>query len=182
MPDSAGWSKSAMAAEPHTRHECRRADEGQHLEADMHYQSDPAWCTARLKLRRARSDDVNDVLAYSSDPVVTRLTEWPALRHFHQVVDVVREWRRDWESGTEFTSAVTECHADRAIGAVSYSRTGSAATFGYVLHSAYWGRGYATELSVGLVERLFAAPELFLIRQLVTRRTWRRVAYSRSPG
>lgn len=130
----------------------------------MPYQADPAWSTARLKLRRARPDDVTDVLAYASDPVVTRFADWPAVTHLYQVADVVQGWQRDWESGTEFTWVVTECQADRAIGAVSYSRTASEVTFGYVLHRTYWGRGYATELAVGLVERLFAEPELLLIR------------------
>ena len=96
--------------------------------------------------------------------MVTLFTDWPVVTHLHQVAYVVQGWQRDWELGTEFTWVVTESQADRAIGAVSYSRTGSEATFGYVLHRAYWGRGYATELAVGLVERLFADPELLFVR------------------
>jgi RimJ/RimL family protein N-acetyltransferase len=130
----------------------------------MHHQADSAWSTARLKLRRARLDDAPDVLAYASDPAVTRFADWPALTHLGQVTDVIQGWQRDWESGTEFTWVVTECHADRAIGAVSCSRTASEVTFGYVLHRTVWGRGYATELAVGLVDRLFAEPEVLLIR------------------
>jgi RimJ/RimL family protein N-acetyltransferase len=58
----------------------------------MHYQADPAWSTARLNLRRARSDDITDILAYASDPVVTRFTDWPSVTHLHQVADVVQGW------------------------------------------------------------------------------------------
>ncbi len=151
----AGHLQGRIAAKPTRR---------QHLKADMQFQADPAWSTARLKLRRARSDDVTDVFAYASDPVVTRFTDWPAVTQVHQLVDVVQGWQRDWESGTEFAWVVTESRADRAIGAVSYSRNGSEVSFGYVLHRGYWGRGYATELAVGLIERLFVEPELLLIR------------------
>jgi RimJ/RimL family protein N-acetyltransferase len=80
------------------------------------------------------------------------------------VADVVQGWQRDWESGNEFIWVVTEFRADRAIGAVSYSGTGSEVTFSYVLNRAYWERGYATELAVRLVEHLFVDPELLLIR------------------
>jgi len=154
----------ALASAFLIRENCGRADEGRRSDAEMRSQTDSAWSTARLKVRRARPDDVADVFAYASDPVVTRFTDWPAVSHLHQVADVVQGWQRDWESGNEFTWVVTEFQADCAIGAVSYSRTGSEVTFGYVLNRAYWGRGYATELAVRLVERLFVDPELLLIR------------------
>jgi RimJ/RimL family protein N-acetyltransferase len=38
------------------------------------------------------------------------------------------------------------------------------ATVGYVLNRSCWGKGYATELAVGLVERLLADPTIDCVR------------------
>ncbi len=136
------------------------ADHGQ----DLSFQPNPLWSTARLELRRPRADDVVDVFAYASDPVVTRFTDWPAVSDLHQVAEVIAGWQRDWDSGAEFTWVVTMRQIDRTIGSVSCSLTGADVTFGYVLNRAHWGNGYATELSSALVKRLLAEPGVQLIR------------------
>ena len=134
------------------------------MEADTTYRPDPAWSTARLIMRRPRTDDVADVFAYASDPVVTHFADWETAQHLHQVAEVIQGWQRDWESGAEFAWVVTESLIGRAIGAVSCRRKGGEVTLGYVLNRAHWAKGYATEVAAGLTERLFADPALQLIR------------------
>jgi ribosomal-protein-alanine N-acetyltransferase len=132
--------------------------------ADALYKLDPTWSTARLILRRPRDEDVGDVFAYASDPVVTRFADWETAQHLQQVMEVIQGWQRDWEAGREFTWVVTEPPSDRVIGAVSCSRKDAEFTLGYVLDRAYWAKGYATEVAAGLAERLLADPTVQLIR------------------
>ena len=130
----------------------------------MSLKPDPLWSTARLAVRRPRAEDVVDVFAYASDPVVTRFTDWPAVSELQQVAEVIARWQRDWDSGTEFTWVVTQRQIDRTIGSVSFSLTGSEVMFGYVLNRTHWGNGFATELSSVLVNRLLGEPAVQLIR------------------
>lgn len=107
--------------------------------------------THRLRLRRPRVSDAEDVFAYASDFEVTRFMDWPT----HKAVSTVTEWLSDcsslWESGTEFTWLITALEEERVIGAVSLRVVEYKADFGYVLNRQHWGRGFGTEIACAIV-------------------------------
>ena len=126
----------------------------------------PTWTppetieTPRLRLRRPRVDDAEAVFAYASEPLVTRLMDWPT----HAGIETSRRFlefcETGWETGTEFTWVLTLPPSDRAVGAIACRPTARGADFGYVLHRDVHGRGLATEASRAVVGWLTSVPEV----------------------
>lgn len=116
--------------------------------------------TPRLRLRRPRADDAEAVFAYASDPVVTRLMDWPT----HVEVETSRRFlaycQTGWETGMEFTWVLTLPSSDRVVGAIACRPKERGAEFGYVLHRDAHGRGLATEASRAVVGWLVTVPEV----------------------
>ena len=116
--------------------------------------------TRRIRLRRPRPGDDEAVFAYASDPVVTRLMDWPT----HTTIEASRRFvafcAEGWASRTEFTWLVTERPGDRALGAIACRPRGAAIEFGYVLHRDAHGRGLATEAARALVGWLWCIPDV----------------------
>ena len=103
--------------------------------------------TERLTLRRLTRYDLRDVYAYCSDPEVSRYLLWSPhndIRTTKQYLTLVeRKYRSaefyDW--GVEY-----EGHIIGTCGFTSFSVADDSAQIGYVLSSAFWGRGIATEM------------------------------------
>lgn len=98
------------------------------------------------------------VFAYASDPLVTRLMDWPT----HLAVETSRCFlafcETGWEAGTEFTWVLTLPPSDRAVGTIACRPKELGAEFGYVLHRDVHGRGLATEASRAVVGWLASVP------------------------
>jgi RimJ/RimL family protein N-acetyltransferase len=115
--------------------------------------------TARLVLRRPVAADAEAIFArYSSDPEVTRFLSWPR----HASPDDTRaflafaesQWDR-WPAGPY----LVESRVDGSLlGGTGFTfETPHRAVTGYVLAKDAWGRGYATEALLAIVD---AAPAL----------------------
>jgi RimJ/RimL family protein N-acetyltransferase len=119
-----------------------------------------AFETRRLRLRRPRPDDEADVFAYASDPLVTRLMDWPT----HEAIESSRRFlcscAEGWAARTEFTWMVTVRPDDRALGAIACRPKGGAVEFGYVLRRDAHGQGIATEAARALAGWLWCIPSV----------------------
>ena len=113
--------------------------------------------TARLNLREFVKSDFDAIYAYSSDPRVTRYL-------FFGPRD--RESTADYLEGllasqvevprTRFELAVEEIESGRVIGACDLSLIEhNVVDLGYMLGLADWGKGYATEIALALVDAAF---------------------------
>lgn len=119
--------------------------------------------TERLILRRPRAEDAEFVFErYASDPEVTRYVGWPR----HRELDESRaflafsddEWRR-WPAGPYLIFSKA---AGKLLGGTGLAfETMERASTGYVLARDAWGRGYATEALLAMVEH---AQEVGVIR------------------
>lgn len=110
--------------------------------------------TARLTLRQPQSSDAAAVFErYASDPEVTRFLGWPR----HQTVrdteafleSSAQEWRR-WPAGPYL---ITLREGGRLLGSTGLAfQAPNHAVTGYVLAKDSWGKGYATEALVGVID------------------------------
>jgi RimJ/RimL family protein N-acetyltransferase len=57
-----------------------------------------------------------------------------------------------WDSGEEFSWAITRRGEDQVIGMIGCRVREHAADIGYVLSRSYWGRGYVTEAANAVVK------------------------------
>ncbi len=113
--------------------------------------------TPRLELRDFTRDDFDGILAYSSDPRVTRYLFFgprDAERTAEYLDGLLASQRETPRS--RFELAVVERDSERVIGACDLSRVERGVfDLGYMLSAAHWGRGYATEIARSLAEGAF---------------------------
>jgi RimJ/RimL family protein N-acetyltransferase len=113
--------------------------------------------TARLNLREFVATDFAAVHAYSSDARVTRYLffgprdEESTAEYLAELLASQRELPR-----TRFELAVEEIVSGKLIGACDLSLIESnAVDLGYMLSVEQWGKGYATEIALALVDAAF---------------------------
>jgi len=113
--------------------------------------------TARLNLREFVRTDFRAVYAYSSDPRVTRYLffgprdEDNTADYLDGLLASQRERPR-----TRFELAVEEIASGRVIGACDLSLIErNVVDLGYMLGIENWGKGYATEIALALVDAAF---------------------------
>jgi RimJ/RimL family protein N-acetyltransferase len=110
--------------------------------------------TARLVLRRPRTDDAEAIFArYAGDPEVTRYMSFPR----HVTIEQTRafldfsddQWRR-WPAGPYLIEDRT---SGRLLGGtgLAFESTWCAST-GYLLAREAWGQGYATEAVGAMID------------------------------
>ena len=107
--------------------------------------------TPRLRLRRARSDDLAAMHAVLSHPAAMRYWSSPP----HQSLEETRAWLSGMiaaEPG-ESDDFVVE-HQGRVIGKAGCWRIPEV---GFILHPDYWGQGLAREALTAVITRAFAA-------------------------
>lgn len=111
--------------------------------------------TARLVLRRARSDDLDDMHAVLSHPEATRFWSTPP----HANIETTRAWLGGMIASPPELSEDFVVELDgRVIGKAGFYRLPE---IGYILHPDCWGRGYGREALEAVIAHVFAArPEI----------------------
>ncbi len=113
--------------------------------------------TERLELREFTGLDVDGIFKFSSDPRVTRYLFFGprdrdgAADYLEGLLESQRESPR-----TRFELAVQERESGELIGACDLSLIErNVADLGYMLGAAHWGKGYATEIALALIDAAF---------------------------
>ncbi|HZZ67057.1 MAG TPA: GNAT family N-acetyltransferase [Phenylobacterium sp.] len=106
--------------------------------------------TRRLRLRRARPDDLADLHAILSHPDAMRF--WSSLPHTD--LEQSRAWLANMIDAPpgESDDFIVEMDG-RAIGKAGFWRLPA---IGYILHPDYWGQGLATEALRAAIDHVFA--------------------------
>lgn len=114
----------------------------------------------RLRLRRPKLSDASAIFDCSGDPEVARYADWPISPTVDSVIELLRGYEEQWNSGSEFYWVLTLLPADRAIGGIACCLSGHAAEFGFLVNRRFWCNGYATEASRAVVEWVFSVPSV----------------------
>ena len=123
--------------------------------------------TARLVLREFVADDWPDVLAYQRDPRYLRLYAWTdrTEAEARDFVQMFLDQQAD-QPRSKFQLAITLSDGGRLIGNCGVRRKAEndwEADIGYELAPERWGRGYATEAALAIVDFGFRELELHRI-------------------
>jgi RimJ/RimL family protein N-acetyltransferase len=113
--------------------------------------------TARLSLRDFVRSDFDAIYAYSSDPRVTKFLFFGP-RDEDSTADYLEGLLASQEEvpRTRFELAVQEIESGRVVGACDLSLIErNVVDLGYMLGLADWGKGYATEIALALVDAAF---------------------------
>lgn len=116
--------------------------------------SPPTIETARLLLRRPRSEDAEAVFArYSADKDVTRYVGWPRHTSIFETKAFLTFSDDEWERWPAGPYLIFSRESGLLVGGTGLAfETLSRAATGYVLARDAWGRGYATEALNAVVD------------------------------
>jgi len=104
-------------------------------------------------LRRPRLSDADEIFdSYAADPEVTRYVTWRPYNDRSEVAQFLHSRLARWDSGEEFSWAITRPQEDRVIGMIACRVREHAADIGYVMSRNYWNRGYTTEAANAVVD------------------------------
>ena len=118
--------------------------------------------TERLVIRAPQPGDVDAAFARRSLPEVARYQDWEmpysrerAQRSVERSIEVAAQWPNDHRTWNP--TVVDAEHPELILGdlAVELRWDGRVGYFGYTFHPDSWGRGYATEASLALLNHLF---------------------------
>ncbi|WEG72399.1 GNAT family N-acetyltransferase [Vagococcus intermedius] len=107
----------------------------------------PTIQTERLLLRKFAYDDVEDILSYASNPLVTKNMDWNGHRNLKESKVYIRDSLTNPYVKEPFIWAIALKDSNRVIGAVSLTidTTKKHGEIGYLLNPDYWHLGYASE-------------------------------------
>ena len=116
--------------------------------------------TPRLRLREFHNEDLEDVFAYESDPVVVQYVAYGPYTEEECRQDLAWHVAHQQAIPRHFFHFAIELQSEkRVIGwcGVQFARADHhEAELGYALHRRYWGQGYTTEAARAVTEYSFA--------------------------
>lgn len=116
--------------------------------------------STRLRLRRLCIEDMQDFLAYRTDPEIARLQGWDIISH-DQALDFLSSMSHaaHFIKGAWFQVGVALLESDQLIGDVGIciKESEEIAEIGYSIHGAHHGIGYGTEAVHSTIDYIFAA-------------------------
>lgn len=122
--------------------------------------------TKRLILRKPRLSDAPEVFEYSSDSEATKFMTWKPHKNINEskkfIKNCLKEWKENKNDGW-FTWFMTTKRSDKNIGNISLKIKNTKASFGYILSTKKWGKGYMSEALKAVVDLALTLPEIKLI-------------------
>lgn len=110
--------------------------------------------TPRLLVRRPRPEDAEAVFTgWASDPVATRYLSWPRHTSVAEALAFIHWSDEEWDRWPGGPLVVESLDTGALLGCSGLSfETAGRAEIGYVFSQQAWGRGYATETVLAVLE------------------------------
>lgn len=118
----------------------------------------PEMETGRLKLRKMRMRDAQDLYDWSSDPEVARYVLWTAHQSIRETREYLRYIRSLYRRGLPSSWGIELKETGKLIGTIgvmAWMPENRSAEVGYSLGQLWWHHGYAAEALECLMDLLF---------------------------
>ena len=121
--------------------------------------------TDRMVLRQFGMDDVDELVALDSDPLVRRFVEDGESVGRAEAAETIEQWRRDYQRSDRFGFwAAIDKVSGQFLGWFHLRPSDAARPdvpeLGYRLVSTAWGEGYATEGARAIIDKGFESPDV----------------------
>ncbi|MDH4262131.1 MAG: GNAT family N-acetyltransferase [Spirochaetia bacterium] len=117
--------------------------------------------TKRLILRKYQPGDETSVFKYASDKKTVKYMNWPRHNLLSDSLKYVEYAIMSFEKGVDFPLAIILKRDNTFIGSTGFKLVDFQTAFiGYILHSDYWEKGYATEAIEFVYNWLCKNPEI----------------------
>lgn len=109
--------------------------------------------TARLTMYAPVDADADEIFRYASDPEATKYMAWPRHRSVQDTRLFLAFSASEWERSPAGPYVIRLKEGGQLIGSTGFHFTSAdEAETGYILAREAWGRGYATEALLAMVE------------------------------
>ncbi len=122
------------------------------------FSSLPVLKTERLVLRKLTQDDLLDVNEYASDEKISRYLRWTPHLNLHETKGYIEFMQKRYRKGLHAEWGVVIASTGKVIGTCGFSGVdlqNESCELGYVLSSAYRGKGYMTEAFCAVLKVAF---------------------------
>jgi ribosomal-protein-alanine N-acetyltransferase len=111
--------------------------------------------TPRLLIQRLRYEDASEIFyTYASKPESTRYLSWPTHQRIKDTRQFLQYTLAAWQAGTDFSYSIRLKDTYRMVGNIGVLYDAGKTHFGYVFGPLHWGKGFATEACLQLLELL----------------------------
>lgn len=107
-----------------------------------------ALVSERLLFTPISLKDAEAIHTFASDEDVSRFIGWPLTETLEETEDYVKEMIEREDKGSHLYASLVEKNTKRVIGCVmlfNFDKSANSGEVGYVLHKAFWGKGYISE-------------------------------------
>ena len=111
--------------------------------------------TERLIIRRPTIDDADGIFTHTNDPIVTKYLLFKPHKSIEETLDFIRLSFEEWEKKKRYGFVVLSKADSRIIGGIGLAFDDDkegVARLGYFLGQKEWGKGYATEACMKMIE------------------------------
>lgn len=112
--------------------------------------------STRLKLRRPTINDAEDIFSiYACDPVVTKFLLFKPHKTIQDTLDFIHLSEEQWANKEWYSLVIITKEDNKLIGGIGLGftyDTKDTARIGFVLGKGEWGKGYATEACMKMIE------------------------------
>ncbi len=124
--------------------------------------------TKRLILQRLKYEDAEEIFyTYASKAEATKYLPWPTHRRIEDTRGFLTYAVAAWDQGLNFAYSIRLKDSGRLIGSFGVINNDLEIEFGYVLSPTQWGRGYATEACIKMMDLLKKYPAVKKISTFV---------------
>ena len=118
------------------------------------YKNTPIIMTKRLILRRFELGDLKDLFEIFSDKEVNKYLPWYPIKNLEEAKEYLNEnYIKYYKLDKGYRYAISLKDSNKVIGYLNISDEKSQ-DLGYGVNKKYWGKGYATEACMGILEYL----------------------------
>ncbi|WP_232540472.1 GNAT family N-acetyltransferase [Lysinibacillus fusiformis] len=122
--------------------------------------------TERLLLRKVASADAKSLWAIWSDPAVTKFMNISTFTNEEQVLEMIKLLNQLANEHTAIRYSIIEKTDNNIVGSCGFNNVdfdNATAEIGYDLAKTHWGKGYATEAIIALIDVAFTHLEMTTI-------------------
>jgi [ribosomal protein S5]-alanine N-acetyltransferase len=124
----------------------RRRDSGIQMDFAKKLKEFPVIETSKIRLRKLRLEDAQELVNYYSNENVYRHLDWNGPETLERSREIINVWNKGYTEGWIIRFAVADKETDTVIGTIFLSEfEGGRAEIGYELSEDYWRRGIMSE-------------------------------------
>jgi ribosomal-protein-alanine N-acetyltransferase len=119
-------------------------------------------------LSRLKYEEAEELFyTYASKPEATKYMSWPTHKSLSDTREFLKYAVNGWYNGTDYSFSIRLKASHRLVGSCGLLHETGKIQFGYILSPTQWGKGYATEACIKLMQVVRGLPGVVKVSTFV---------------